>query len=221
MKLKLEFQKRVALLLLAAFSVAIVIGCAHSMDVRDEALKVEDYPAPAEDEGFVMDTSKDLQYPELPNGCEATALSTLMRMNGIEVSKTEVADAMPKGMDFVNEYWGDPYTTQGWSCMAPCSVYTAGLFGVEAEDMTGTPLRELPLPAAVWVTINMKEPVWSSYELEGYRLAENPHCITVTEVGSEVRALDPLMGWVELDVEEFDGVYQAMGMQAITIKERV
>lgn len=176
-------------------------------------------PAP-EPEPYIFDYSQDMQYPEMPNGCEATALSTLLRLNGYEVTKFEVADAMPKGSDFVNQYIGNPYTYDSWACMAPCSTYTANLFA-EAQDLTGTPLSDLPLPATVWVTIDMAEPVWSGYESQGYRLMNNPHCITVTNIDGDIaQVIDPLKGQIELSVPLLDDIYQKMGMQAVYVKER-
>lgn len=175
-------------------------------------------PAP-EPEPYIFDYSQDIQYPEMPNGCEATALSTLLRLNGYEVTKFEVADAMPKGSDFVNQYIGNPYTYDSWACMAPCSTATANMFVTEAVDMTGTPLNELPLPATVWVTIDMEEPIFSGYESQGYRLMSNPHCITITTIGVTAKAIDPLKGWVELDNDHLEYIYDQMGRQAVYIKE--
>ena len=110
------------------------------------------YDKPAK---YVFDEKQDLQMPELPTGCEATALGTLLRMNGVNVTKFDVADAMPKsnGSDFVYSFWGNPYSaTDGWACMAPCSVITAnkflkdagkaGLYGHVVPALRGRRIRE-------------------------------------------------------------------------------
>lgn len=36
------------------------------------------------------------QNPELPTGCEATATTMLLQWAGVQVNKSEVADALPK-----------------------------------------------------------------------------------------------------------------------------
>ena len=126
---------------------------------------------------YVFDEKQDLQMPELPTGCEATALGTLLRMNGVDVTKFDVADAMPKsdGSDFVYSFWGNPYSaTDGWACMAPCSVITANKFlknsNKVAVEYTGTNLTDLKFPSAVWVTMYLNDPLPSNYESNGYRL---------------------------------------------------
>ena len=95
-----------------------------------------------EPHAFIFNYQKDMQYPELPTGCEATAVSTLLRMHGYNVSKTDVADAMPKSdWDFVDCFWGDPYKETGGACMSPCAAATANLFiddGAEAVAVRST-----------------------------------------------------------------------------------
>ncbi|MDY0405050.1 C39 family peptidase [Virgibacillus sp. 179-BFC.A HS] len=65
------------------------------------------------------------QYPELPTGCEATALTMLLNWAGLDVSRFDVADALPKGpkVEQINGIWygahpnkqfvGDPYSDEG------------------------------------------------------------------------------------------------------------
>lgn len=165
----------------------------------------------------------DLQNPELPTGCEATALSILLRMNGVNATKFDVADAMPKGTDFVNQFWGDPYSMSGWACMAPCSVATASMFladtGKIVVDLTGTELSELPTPCAIWVTIGTEDAVPSKYEKDGYVLMQNPHCLVVTDINDDtVSTIDPLEGRVEYPRGQFEKVYKSLGSQAIYIE---
>lgn len=175
---------------------------------------------------YEFNAEADLQNPELPTGCEATAMSVVLRMNGVEVSKTEFADAMPKGdgEDFVHEFWGDPYSEHGWACMAPCAVDTAKRFTpVEKTvvDLTGTPLVYLPAPCAVWVTMGLQDPIPSRYEQDGYKLMWNPHCVALLSVGeATVRVIDPLEGVVTYPFSRFDAAYTANGMQAAYIADR-
>ena len=181
------------------------------------------YDKPAK---YVFDEKQDLQMPELPTGCEATALGTLLRMNGVNVTKFDVADAMPKsdGSDFVYSFWGNPYSaTDGWACMAPCSVITANKFlknsNKVAVEYTGTDLTDLKLPSAVWVTMYFNDPVLSNYESNGYRLFRNPHCVVVDRIELDsVYVIDPLVGEVAYPLERFNNVYKELGCQAVCIE---
>ena len=181
------------------------------------------YDKPAK---YVFDEKQDLQMPELPTGCEATALGTLLRMNGVNVTKFDVADAMPKsnGSDFVYSFWGNPYSaTDGWACMAPCSVITANKFlkdtGKVAVEYTGTDLTDLKLPSAVWVTMYLNDPVPSNYESNGYRLFRNPHCVVVERIELDsVYVIDPLVGEVAYPLERFNNIYKELGCQAVCIE---
>lgn len=181
------------------------------------------YDKPAK---YVFDEKQDLQMPELPTGCEATALGTLLRMNGVNVTKFDVADAMPKsnGSDFVYSFWGNPYSaTDGWACMAPCSVITANKFlkdtGKVAVEYTGTDLTDLKLPSAVWVTMYLNDPVPSNYESNGYRLFRNPHCVVVERIELDsVYVIDPLVGEVAYPLEKFNNIYKELGCQAVCIE---
>lgn len=181
------------------------------------------YDKPAK---YVFDEKQDLQMPELPTGCEATALGTLLRMNGVDVTKFDVADAMPKsdGSDFVYSFWGNPYSaTDGWACMAPCSVITANKFLKDtnkvAVEYTGTDLTDLKFPSAVWVTMYLNDPQPSNYESNGYRLFRNPHCVVVTRIELDsVYVIDPLVGEVAYPLERFNSVYKELGCQAVCIE---
>lgn len=181
------------------------------------------YDKPAK---YVFDEKQDLQMPELPTGCEATALGTLLRMNGVNVTKFDVADAMPKsdGSDFVYSFWGNPYSaTDGWACMAPCSVITANKFlknsNKVAVEYTGTGLTDLKFPSAVWVTMYLNDPVPSNYESNGYKLFRNPHCVVVDRIELDsVYVIDPLVGEVAYPLERFNNVYKELGCQAVCIE---
>lgn len=174
-------------------------------------------------EPYVVDYQKDMQYPELPTGCEATALSTLLRLNGVEASKIEVAAAMPKSeWDYVDAFLGDPARADGWCCMAPCSASTAALFlppDLTAVDATGTPLGEVPVPFCAWVSVGMDDLEPAGVELYGYELFENPHCVTVLEVTeTEVECIDPLRGKTTYERPRFEGVFVSGGSQSVYIE---
>lgn len=168
-------------------------------------------------------TSADMQLPELPTGCEATAIATLLRLNGVEASKTDVADAMPKsGTDFVHSFLGDPSAANGGCCMSPCAVETMRTF-LEGRSLIGYQtegfgLSQLPKPCVVWVTIDLSHPQGPLKQQGAYYMYFPSHCVTVTEiVGDTVKTIDPLKGWADYPLEDFEDVYEELGAQAIYI----
>lgn len=173
-----------------------------------------------------FDYGEDMQLPELPTGCEATAAATLARMNGYYVTKTQVADAIPKSdADFVNAFIGDPYSKHGWATCAPCITDTLnGFFEIEekfaAINMTGTDFFDLPLPCAVWTTIDMTLPGDAVRTSGDYSLFYNTHCVVVTHIGEvAVNIIDPLRGECQQPTDQFIGIYDAMGKQAVYIDD--
>lgn len=220
---------KVVVIFIVAILASFMIGFVSCNSNKQNVVTEHDVEAPTlydKPAKYVFDKKQDLQMPELPTGCEATALGTLLRMNGIDVTKFDVADAMPKsdGSDFVYSFWGNPYSaTDGWACMAPCSVITANKFlkdtGKVAVEYTGTDLTNLKFPSAVWVTMYLNDPVPSSYESNGYRLFRNPHCVVVTRIELDsVYVIDPLVGEVAYPFERFNSVYKELGCQAVCIE---
>lgn len=175
------------------------------------------------DAGFVFDPANDMQMPELPTGCEATALSTLLRLNGVEAAKTEVADAMPcSDTDFVRSFLGDPYREDGGCCMSPCVADTATEFlvgrGLLAYQTEGRDLADMPMPCVVWVTIDLAEPQGPLKTQGAYEMFYPSHCVTVLGVDDEtVRTIDPLKGYAEYPRDKFEHVYSVLGKQAVYI----
>lgn len=213
-------SKRYALLLLIAPALAVLVSCTASFLPEDEPpLEVADEPYV-----WVMNYSHDMQLPELPTGCEATAAATMCRMQGALVTKTQVADALPKSdADFVHAFLGDPYAETGWACSAPAIAETLnGIFEHEekfaAVELTGDDLWELPLPCAVWVSIECADPGEAVREQEGYGLFRRSHCVVLTRRGEvAVDVVDPLRGVCQYPTERFTEIYDHMGRQAVYV----
>ena len=97
------------------------------------------------------------QMPELPTGCEMTAVAMLLQYKDIKISKFQVADQTPRSMNADTGFIGNPYSpTGGW-------VFPKGIAPVvdkylgKSENMTGasmTTIYEKLLhghPVVVWM----------------------------------------------------------------------
>lgn len=125
-----------------------------------------------------------LQMPELPTGCEVTALDMVLQYLGYDVDKTTLAeeylptvdsdffygeDGILYGPDMLNYFVGDPFTEAGYICGAPAICTAAERYledqggGHTAQNLTGAAPEELyelvakDVPVLVWVSIDMED----------------------------------------------------------------
>ncbi len=124
------------------------------------------------------------QNPELPAGCEATAVAMLLQAYGYTVSKEAVADALPKSTFEVKDgrtyaahpneaYVGTPYSSSGFGVLAKAAAETAQKLidaagGThKAVAITGASEEALlaylddGIPVCVWATMWMSPLVYS------------------------------------------------------------
>lgn len=124
------------------------------------------------------------QEPELPTGCEITALTMVLNYYGYDVDKvtmaTEYLPCLPAefsynrqgimyGNDMVNYFVGDPTTVEGYVCGAPAIVTAANAYlqscgsSRYAVNGTGTDPESLyemvsnGTPVVFWGTVGMEE----------------------------------------------------------------
>ena len=124
------------------------------------------------------------QMPELPTGCEITALTMVLHYYGYEVDKTTMAgqylptvlasfsygaDGRRYGGDLQEYFVGDPFRQLGYICGTPAIVTAANDYLADAEstlravDYSGSTPEELyelvseDVPVVVWVTIGMAD----------------------------------------------------------------
>ncbi len=116
------------------------------------------------------------QFPQLPTGCEATALTMLLNYYDVKVTKEEVADAMPKcDLPYYNKgkwyghhpteaFIGNPYSVASYGVFSKVIVdmiedYCPG----RVEDLKGKELLSLlnnideGRPVMLWATIGMSK----------------------------------------------------------------
>lgn len=137
-----------------------------------------------------------LQMPELPTGCEVTALTMVLNYYGFMVEKTTMAgeylprteeetyygeDGRKYGPDLNRYFVGDPFTSNGVICGAEAIVAAANAYLAEqgstlrAKNITDTEPEALyqivseGIPVLVWVTISMEDRMETSgwYTEEG------------------------------------------------------
>ncbi len=184
-----------------------------------------------------------MQKPELPTGCEVTALTSLLNYCGFDIDKVELCDEfMPIVSDasatFDEAYIGDPRAENGFGCNAPVIVKTAESYleSVDADwgvlDLTGTDFQELfyqidkGRPVVVWASMGLRDVKmrlrWVTEDGDEAWFAELEHCMVLTGYDKGegiVYAADPLKGNVEYSLERFESVYEQLGKQAVIIYE--
>ena len=124
------------------------------------------------------------QYPELPTGCEITAMTMVLNYYGYQVNKVNMAlDYMPKvqaefyrsedgrlmGPDLENFFVGDPTEETGYICGTGAIVTAANRYLVDVgSDLTAAAMKNVQpeklydlidqgTPVVIWCTINMED----------------------------------------------------------------
>lgn len=162
-----------ALLLLGGSGACLAVShSALAEESIDEASSVE-----------VADVPVLSQFPELPTGCEATAATMLLQWGGVEVSKEEIAAAIPRqpmpewsvtedgeetalmlGANPNEVFVGDPESV-GFGVYHKPVADVINLFLPErVKDLSGISfeglleaMKENQAPAVVWATVDMTE----------------------------------------------------------------
>lgn len=83
------------------------------------------------------------QLPELPTGCEITAVTMMLRYAGYNVNKIQLANEMPRSNNGDYGFVGNPFSPSGWwvfpTGVAPVVNHYVG----HSEVMTGTSLQAI------------------------------------------------------------------------------
>lgn len=160
-----------------------------------------------------------MQFPQLPNGCEATSLAALLQYRGLPANKLDLAYAYIPREDFT--YWsgfgvgpdperayaGDPATDSGFYCFAAPLAQGANRYlhemgsSMHAFDVTGVTDEGLKQylrggdPVVVWVTLDLYRPYTGSYVWliqntgEVYTPYSNLHCVVLMGWGRDTCTL--------------------------------
>ena len=182
-----------------------------------------------------------MDAPKLYNGCEVTSLAMILQYWGIEVSKNELAEKIPRvPLQYNDGKYGNPNIGfVGNMEVGPgLGVYHGPIFqlaqsylnsGLKGIDLTNHPFETLiekvsqGLP--VWViTTTSFSPVstiqtWSTPQ-EPVNITYNMHSVVITGYDQESIYLNNPYGTKnqKLDKENFIKAWQQMGSQAIVIE---
>lgn len=182
------------------------------------------------------------QNPELPTGCEITALTIVLNYWGYSVDKMYMAQnylAMGEvgKVSFYEAFAGEPWSENGWGCYAPVIFDSASRYledqnsNLKVYNLTNQDfevlLREVELgyPVMVWTCINMEEePKIKEIVLEDGRVEHwitPEHCVVLTGydmVKNTVTICDPMDNYETLDMSLFKQRYEDHRKQALVIK---
>ncbi|MGL4820788.1 MAG: C39 family peptidase [Bacilli bacterium] len=182
-----------------------------------------------------------IQLPELPRGCEVTALAILLAANGIEVDKMTLADEIPKvpyreGEVYgnLNEgFSGDMYSfkTNGLGVYVGPILQLASNYTNNVENLTGKSfdrlLKHVSEDEPVWVLTNAtfaelpedKFLYWDTNQ-GTMRVTRSMHAVVIVGyTPDEIIIQDPLheTGYRYVNREDFQAAWVQMGRQAMTI----
>ena len=156
----------------------------RTLEENKEERLAEQESAIAESEHQINSFDVIFQMPELPTGCEITALTMVLNYYGMEADKFEIStkylptqqlnlyygsDGLLYGNDLNQYFIGDPTTENGYVCGTGAIITAANAYLQEqgsqlaAVDYTGADADTLyqlvsqDIPVVVWVTISMEE----------------------------------------------------------------
>jgi uncharacterized protein YvpB len=85
------------------------------------------------------------QLPELPTGCEITAVTMMLNYKGCNVDKVTLANEMPRTekKDPNLGYVGDPFTSEGWTIYPPALMNLVQKYAGSVVNLTGASNTDL------------------------------------------------------------------------------
>ncbi|MCO7176430.1 C39 family peptidase [Sporolactobacillus kofuensis] len=208
--------------------------------VKNDALQITGDTA--EKSSVQIDAPQILQKPELPRGCEVTALAMLLQNAGVQVSKMELASKIHKVPYYQNGYYGDPnvgfvgtmysFSEQGYGVYhKPLANLGQDFLPGKIIDLSGKSfdavLRQLQNGIPVVVITNATfEPlpqnafqVWQTKEGK-VKVTNQEHSVLVTGYDKDHIVFNDPLGKKNTVVDRtaFIKAWQQMGSQAISYR---
>ena len=189
---------------------------------------------------YQLESEELLQNPELPTGCESVALTAALRTLHFDLEKTEIAEKyLTYGEDVMWDYVGEPFDYDGAGIYPPGLTNTANLYlrahnsdfvayntmGVQLEDLFK--LIENKCPVVIWTTLDYEEPFLADmayeYKDKFYYWYELEHCVMLCGYDLDegtVTINDPMVGIVNIDLEQMKMIYDGIGRLSMTVKDK-
>ena len=224
--------------------VIVTAKCGKYIDTETITVKSNYISLPTEmrDVFYINYFTTVLQNPDLPTGCEVTALTQTLNYYGYDADKTYMADNyLPKagyGGNFWNTFIGNPKSSHGYGCYAPVIEKTANDYFAAngsrhtALNFSGTDIDNIyrivneGYPVVILASMNMVpiryRVVWNDHNGYPVTWTGNEHCMTLLgydKIEGTVLIADPLRGTVTYDMATFEKRYEECYKQAIVIKE--
>ncbi|MCR5006341.1 MAG: C39 family peptidase [Clostridiales bacterium] len=180
-----------------------------------------------------------MQYPSLPNGCEAVALTNVLLFYGYNLSTTYLADKIiPRSTsNFVTKYWGNPHDSTGNSIAAPGLAMAANKYlkkkksTMQAYNLTGATFSSLldhieeGRPVIIWTTmyqakLGKQYAGTQYYQGVAYKVYSNSHTVVLKGFDrkkGKVYLSDSISGVGTYDLKWIKSLYEARGSQAVVI----
>ncbi|ALC92645.1 hypothetical protein AM500_03775 [Bacillus sp. FJAT-18017] len=151
------------------------------------------------------------QLPELPTGCEITAVTMMLLYKGANVNKVSLAREMPRHSWDPNQgYVGDPFTKGGWTIYPSALMSLVKKYAGTSVNLTGTSNATLES----YLSKNKPVVVWAS-PMHGFSV----HAITLTGFdGSNYYYNDPWTGEknVKMSKTSFNKIWANQNKRAIS-----
>lgn len=110
------------------------------------------------------------QRPELPNGCEITAVTMMLQYAGANVNKMQLAYEMPRSSDPNYGYVGQPWDSTGITIFPPALMRLVEKYAGSAKNLSGQGLD------AIKYQISIGHPVVTWHTMHGFLY----HALVVT-----------------------------------------
>lgn len=168
-----------------------------------------------------------MQMPDYPAGCEIVSLINTVKAFGVYLTFEEAYQCFDISInDFVNAWWGDPYTVG--------AAYPPAMTNALNRALDGTPYHAVNLSfgtiedifeyvkhgglIVAWFTTDYEQPRFTDWVIQEYRMYQNEHCIVVYDIsGGEVKFMDPLQGNMSMDVSEWKSIWTACGTLTVGV----
>lgn len=221
----------------------------------DQVLKPYNLTVSRKDDGTVTVTEMNLkvpvllQTPELPNGCEITALTSLLNFYNDGIDKVTLSDQFLSKSPFYKKgdkvygadpdlaFSGDPKDAGGWFVYAAPTVkagqdYLKSISSdLTVTDLTGSDQQQIMdyvmkgIPVAVWATRDLSMAKYGyGWFLDGtetyFEAATNLHCMVIYGiVDDKLYVMDPLQGSMIYDRATLFQSYESLGSRAMVVEE--